>query len=564
MKRGLSITLLVIAVFFLFIFLVGGFLYFQLTSEPSVPENVFLSLDLNQTLVENEPSPMVKGFSITDLWLHIRRAERDSRVKGLLLNIERLDGNSAVFEEIGGMLKHFKEKSGKPVVAFLIDGGLRDLYLASFADKVFVFRGNDLFLTGLAGQALFIKKTLEILGIESEFYQIGAYKTAANTYTQTEMTPEHRESYQRYFSDLHRSMIETIAANRGVATPQVDQVIQDSPMDNESYREAGLLDGSCYPDQVLESAGFADTKTFPMETYAKTSAPKAFPGKEIIAVLFAEGEIHSGQSGQGGLFGDKILGADTVVAQLRSLRKNPRVKAVVFRINSPGGSALASDLIYREAELLAKEKPLVISMGGMAASGGYWISMPARHIVCNRLTVTGSIGVLFGKFNMKGFYNKIGITKETIKTSPYADIFSDYRSFTPEESIRISGMMSKLYGQFVDKVAASRKMSFQEVDQVAQGRIWAGSSALELKLVDELGGLWQALDAAAGFAGLDPEQAGVITYPRKKDLFDFILETLTSQGATMEAGIKGLEKQFSVYRNSFFPAYRMSCRLEIE
>ena len=190
--------------------------------------------------------------------------------------------------------------------------------------------------------------------------------------------------------------------------------------------------------------------------------------------------------------------------------------------------------------------------------------MPARHIVCNRLTVTGSIGVLFGKFNMKGFYNKIGITKETIKTSPYADIFSDYRSFTPEESIRISGMMSKLYGQFVDKVAASRKMSFQEVDQVAQGRIWAGSSALELKLVDELGGLWQALDAAAGFAGLDPEQAGVITYPRKKDLFDFILETLTSQGATMEAGIKGLEKQFSVYRNSFFPAYRMSCRLEIE
>jgi len=294
----------------------------------------------------------------------------------------------------------------------------------------------------------------------------------------------------------------------------------------------------------------------------KTSTPKPFSGKDAIAVLFAEGEIHQGPSGKGGLFGDKIMGSDSITAQLRRLRKDPRIKAVVLRVNSPGGSALASDLIYREAELLAKEKPLVISMGGMAASGGYWISMPANHIVSNQLTVTGSIGVLFGKFNLKGFYDKIGITKETVRTSTYADMFSDYRNFTSDEKERITGMMTHLYQQFINKVASSRKMSYEEVDAVAQGRIWSGTRAHSIKLVDELGGLWEALSSAASLAGLEDNLFSVYTYPQKKDLLDMVWEMLSDKDVSMSSELKIMEKLFSQYKKSFFPAYRLAYNLE--
>lgn len=563
MKRGLLITLLVIAAVFLFLFFIGGLIYFQITSEPAVPNQVFLTLDLNQPIAENETSPLEKGLTLQDLWIHIRRAEIDARIKGLYLTIDNLEGSSAVFEEIGDMVTHFRKRTGKPVVALLISGGLRDLYLASFADKVYALKGSDLFIKGLAGQATFIRKTLDLLGVESEFFHIGVYKTASNMYTHTEMTPEHRESFETFFGDLHHTMAERIAENRSMDPEKVEKLIQDSPFSNQAYLDAQLIDGIGYPDEVLKLAGFEEAKTFPLETYMKTSTPKAFDGKDSIALVFAEGEIHQGPSGKGGLFGDKIMGSDTVVAQLRRLRKNPRVKGVLLRINSPGGSALASDLIAREAELLAKEKPLVVSMGGMAASGGYWMSMPANHIFCNRLTVTGSIGVLFGKFNLKGLYDKVGITKETVKTSTYADIFSDYRSFTADERDKVTAMMQQLYDDFVNKVADSRKMSYEEVNAVAQGRIWSGTRALDIRLVDEMGGLWPALEKTAELAGLEEGSYSVQCYPPKKDVFDMILEMVGSQGASLNSELQNVQARFDVYKRSFFPALRMAYNLDL-
>lgn len=564
MKRGLIIALLAVASFFLLIFLVGGFIYFQLTSEPKVPDNVFLTIDLNQPVVDHETSPLEKNLALSDLWIQIRRAEQDSRIQGLLIQIDYLSGTSAAFEEIGSMLRHFRQTSGKPVISYIVNGGLRDLYLSSFADKVYAFKGNDLFISGLAGQATFIRKTLDLLGVQSEFFHIGAYKTASNMYTHSEMTPEHRESFTQFFGDLHQSMVKGIAVNRNLDAQSVEMAVQDSPINTRAYLEAGLLDGICYPDEVLKLSGYEHAVPFPLETYMKTSVPRPFTGKETVALVFCEGEIHQGNSGKGGLFGDKIMGAGTVAAQLRRIRKNPRIKAVVLRINSPGGSALASDLIFREAELLAKEKPLVVSMGGMAASGGYWMSMPARHIVSNSLTVTGSIGVLFGKFNLKGFYDKIGITKETIKTSPFADIFSDYRSFSDEEKSRLSQMMLQLYKQFIAKVAESRKMSAEEVDTVAQGRIWSGERAHKLKLVDQIGGLWQAVEAASRFAELDIDAVSVTVYPRKKDLMDMVWEMLSEKTITASADIRNLEKGFSRYKKAFFPALRMAYSLDIQ
>jgi len=245
MKRGLLITLLVIAVFFIFIFLIGGFLYFQFNSEPAVPNQSFLAIDLNQHIAEHETSPLEKKLTLADLWLNIRRAEIDHRIQGLLLNIDNLSGNSAVFEEIGNLVSHFKKTSQKPVMAFLVNGDLRDLYLASFADKVYTFKGSDLLISGLAGQATFIKKTLDLLGIESEFFHVGAYKTAPNMYTHTEMTKEHRESFSQFFGDLHKTMVAQMAINRNIPEQSVEDIVQDSPISNESYLEAGLLDGIC-------------------------------------------------------------------------------------------------------------------------------------------------------------------------------------------------------------------------------------------------------------------------------------------------------------------------------
>jgi protease-4 len=358
-------------------------------------------------------------------------------------------------------------------------------------------------------------------------------------------------------------MAEGIVKNRAVDPEKLARLIEESPFSNQAYLDEKLIDGIGYPDEVLDMAGFEKAKTFPLDTYMKTTAPKAFEGKDNIAVVFAEGEIHQGPSGKGGLFGDKIMGSDSLAAQLRRLRKNPRIKGVVLRINSPGGSALASDLIAREAELLAKEKPLVVSMGGMAASGGYWISMPARHIFSNHLTVTGSIGVLFGKFNLKGLYDKVGITKETVKTSTYADIFSDYRSFTPEEREKVTLMMKQLYDDFVNKVAGSRKMSYDEVHAVAQGRIWSGTRAKEIRLVDDLGGLWAALEKTADLAELKEGSYGVQCYPPKRDVFDMIWEMMSDQGVALSSELKAVQSRFDTYKRSFFPALRMAFSLEI-
>lgn len=560
MKRGIIITIVVLIAIFMAMAVVGGFIYLQLTREPVIPDNAFLKIELTGDIVDNDNSAFSKQTTIRDLWYHIQRAKIDNRIRGILLKISFLNSDFAKVEELGQLISDFK-KSGKKTIAYIEGGGIREYYLASFADKIYLFNGGQLFLNGLAIETMFLKNTLSKLGIEAEMFHIGEYKTAGNMFTKDRLTPAHKESLEKLIDDIFTYTLRQIAANRNLDFDSVKNVFDETPVSNNAYLDAKLIDGLAFEDELLKDTEFEFRKVG-FDTYKETTKPLPYKGTKKIAVIFASGEIHPGKSGGKSLFGGEVLGSDTVAAQLKAARLSSSVKAAVLRIDSPGGSSLASEVIRREAELLAKEKPLVISMSGMAASGGYWISMASPTILAQPQTITGSIGVVMGKFVLKGLYDKIGVNKEIVKTTKYADLFSDYRLFSSEEKEKITVMMEDVYRQFLDKVATNRKMKTEEVDKIAGGRVWSGSTAMELKLVDKLGGLAEAIDESKKLANIPAgENVGLRIYPGKKTMMDFILEFIGTRSETIDP-VNSLETRLSLYKR-FFPALLVPFKLTV-
>jgi len=555
MKRGALIALLVIVVILLGIFLLGGFIYLQFTQEPHVPQKAYLMIDLSGAVSETAPARVLPigpdPLTIQDLWFHLERAARDPRIQGVLLRIHYLDAGFAKVKEIGGLVKRFSA-SRKPVAAILVDGGLKEYYLASFADKVIAFKGGALTLSGIGAEAMFLKNTLSKLGIQAELFHIGDYKTASNTFTEERMTPAHRESMQALIDDLYAAVIEGIAANRKLDPAKVKALVDRSPLPLKEYVEAGLFDSLGYDDDLIKQMP-ATHPEVAFRAYARPRSPQPFAGARKIAVIFAAGEINTGRSGGGSLLGGEIMGADTVAGHLRQARNNSAVKAVVLRVDSPGGSAVASDLILREAELLAEKKPLVVSMSDVAASGGYWISLASRKILAHPETITASIGVITGKFVLKGLYDKIGVTKEILKTSEYAAMYSDYQPFSEAEKSKVLGDMERIYGVFLDKVARSRRMEKEAVDKVGRGRVWSGRSALRLGLVDGCGGLADAVEEARKLARIPAnERFGVRIYPQKKSF----LEVLFEMAEIRASSPLDVQARLQAYRR-YFPAMAM-------
>ena len=552
MKRGALIALLVIVVILLGLFILGGFIYLQFTQEPYVPQKAYLKIEMSGTIHETAPARLFSmgggELTIHDLWYHLERAARDPRIRGVLVRIGYLDCGFAKVEEIGRLLQRFAA-SKKPVAAFIVDGGLKECYLASFAGKAVMFKGGALSVSGIGAEALFLKNTLSKLGVQADMFHIGDYKTASNTFTEERMTPAHRESTQALIDDLYQAVIAGLAANRKLDAAKVRDLVDRSPLPQEEYVKAGLVDSLGYEDDLFKLM----PATFPevdFRTYAKTRSPLPFSGSKKIAVIFAAGEINLGRSGGSSLFGGEVLGADTLAEQLRSARNNSAVKAVVLRVDSPGGSAVASDIILREAELLAAKKPLVISMSDMAASGGYWISLSASRILALPETITASIGVISGKLVLKGLYDKIGVTKEILRTSPYAAMYSDYELFSEAERQKVVADMRRIYDEFLAKVARNRKMDKAAVDRIAQGRVWSGSSALRLKLVDAMGGLSAAVDEARKLARIPAgERYGIRVYPQKKSFFEMIFDMA---GARARNPLD-VREQLQAYQN-YFPA----------
>lgn len=551
MKRGVLITIVVAAMIFIFFALVGGFIYMQLTREPYIPANTFLKIELAGDIVDSENTAFSKKDSIRDFWVHIKRAKIDERIKGIALKISFLHTDFAKIEELGLMLKDFR-KSGKKVLAYIEGGGLKEYYLATFADKVYVFKGANFILNGLAIESLFLKNTLSKLGIEAQIFHIGEYKSAGDTFTEDHMTPPNKESLEKLLNDIYNHTIQQIAVNRKINADQVKTLVEEIPIANEDYLAAKMIDGILYEDEVLKNIDLEDQTNF--STYRETTGSWPYRGVKKIAVIFASGEIQTGKSGGQSLFGGDVMGSATVASQLRIARENPSIKAVVLRIDSPGGDAVASEVIRREVELLAKKKPLVISMSGLAASGGYWIAMGSKHIMSLPQTITGSIGVISGKLILKGLYDKIGISKEILKTSRYADIYSDYRGFSPEEKDKLMKIMGRIYQSFLEKVSISRNMKLEEVDKVARGRVWSGNTAMELKLVDKMGGLNDAVEEAKKLAGIPTsENVGLKIYPAKKSLVDYIFDLANSRTQALNPieSLEKLEAKIEIYKNSF-------------
>jgi protease-4 len=564
MKKGALITILVIVLLIVFLVLGAGYIYMQFTREPNIPENSFLQIDLTGSVVDIDLSVYpTRKLSVHDLWYHIERAKVDNRIKGIILKISYLYTGFAKVEDIGRLIKDFR-KSGKKVYAFIEAASLRDYYLATFADKVYLFKNGQLFLRGLASEAIFLKKTLSKLGVEVDLLHVGEYKTAVNMFTEEGMTPAHKESMQKLLDDIYLSTLAGIAANRNLDVETVRKAVEEFPFSNRAYLDAKLVDGILYEDEILKDSE-ESYKTVSFDIYEQTSSPLPYSGIKKIAVIFASGEIHTGKSGRESLFGSDVLGSATVAQQLSAARKNRFVKAVVLRIDSPGGAALASDVIRREVELAVKEKPVVISMSDFAASGAYWLAVSGSKVLALPQTITGSIGVLGGKFVLKGLYDKIGINKEILKTSQYADMFSDYRPFTEGEREKMMKMMEEMYREFLELVAARRNMKIEEVDKIARGRVWAGSSALDLKLVDQLGGLNDAIEEAKKLAGIPPEEGvGMVIYPRKKTFFQTILELVNAKtSSTMPSNpVRGFEETIDMYKR-FFPAFLLPYKITI-
>jgi len=558
MKRGALILILILILIVAIVALIGGYVYMQFTQEPHIPDQALLVLPLSGSISDMDTSPISKETTLRDIFYHLQRAKIDKRIQGVLLKISWVMAGPATMDDLGSMIRDFRQ-SGKPVHAFMEAGSLKEYLLASYAESITVMPGADLLLKHFASEALFLRGTLDKLGIQAEFYHLGDYKTGASIYTRQGMSPQHKESLNTLLKDITDHAIHTIAANRKMDAKSVRSLIDELSMSNDIYLEAGLIDSIGYADQIFADKA-SSSERIPFSRYAATSRPAPFKGPQQIALLFASGEIHQGSGSGPSMFGNPVLGSDTLAAQLRALKRRSAVKAVVLRIDSPGGSATGSEVIRHELEQLSRKKPVVISMSNVAASGGYWLSTPAKQIFALPATITGSIGVLGGKFINRGFYDKIGVRKELVEGGNHAGMFSDIRPFTASERQRFQSLLQRTYKQFLKLVSDGRGLSLAKAEEVAQGRVWSGIRAAELGLVDECGGLLDALSAARHLAGLpQDEPGGLLILPRRKSLWD-LLFSMAGVSARESFNLSTILQRF----NRCFPAALMPFQLRFE
>jgi protease-4 len=478
-----------------------------------------------------EAAPTVRGY--VDM---LRRAKTDKRITSLVVKPTGAGALWGKAQEVRDAITDFR-RSGKPTVAYLEYGGQQEFYLATACDKVFLMPTSTLDLTGVASYELFLRGTLDKIGAYPDAMHIGEYKTASNEFTQKTYTAAHREMAESLNTDLYEQIVRGIADGRHKSEAEVKSLIDHGPFLPEDALRAGLIDDLAYDDEIEGKVKLASgrPKMLDMNDYRQAGG-SAFGRGQRIAVIYASGIIASGRSSYD-TTGGQVVGADTMAEYLRKARGDSSVKAIVLRVDSPGGSALASDVIWREVLLTKKQKPVVASMSDVAASGGYYISMPADAIVAEPSTLTGSIGVVLTKFVIDGTLKKLGMNMEGVSKGKYADLYSPVRPFSPDERARMEAYMQATYDTFVEKAAQGRNTTPEKIDAVGQGRVWTGRQAKQIGLVDELGGLDRAVSLAKQRAKI-PQDADVelVIYPPKKSFFDVVTNPL---GASDRASTLG-------------------------
>lgn len=501
--------------------------------EPQVTSNSTLVLRIGGNLNEMDAGGVFGPFfestpTVRSLVEMIRKAKTDKRITSILVKPTGAAALWAKVQEVRDALADFRG-SGKPVVAYLEYGGEQEFYLATVCDKVFLMPSTTLDLTGMASYELFLRGTLDKIGAFPDALHIGEYKTASNTLTEHTYTPAHREMAESLNNDMYEQLVRGIADGRKKSEAEVKALIDHGPFLPEDALRAGLIDDLAYEDEIDDKVklGAGKIHYVDMNDYRQVSGSSLGLNRgPRIAVIYATGLIASGKSTYD-TTGGQVAGSETLVDYLRKARADDSVKAIVLRVDSPGGSAIASDVIWREVVLTKNQKPLIASMSDVAASGGYYIAMPAHAIVAEPATLTGSIGVVLTKFVIDGTLKKLGMNMEGVSQGKYANMYSPLRPFSPTERARMAENMQATYDTFVEKAAQGRNTTPERIDAIGQGRVWTGRQAKEIGLVDELGGLDRAVALAKQRAKIAQDvQVELVIYPPKKSFYDLLSDPL--------------------------------------
>jgi protease-4 len=497
--------------------------------EPQVSSNSTLVLKVGGDLAEVEAGGVLGQFlestpTVRSVVEALRKAKVDRRISSVIIRPTSAAALWGKIQEVRDAIVDFR-RSGKPIIGYLEQGGQQEFYLASACDKVFLMPSASLDLTGMASYELFFRGTLDKIGAYPDSLHIGDYKTYSNTFSEHTYTPAHREMAESLNTDLYAQLIRGIADGRHKSEKEVRTLVDHGPFLPEDAVRAGLVDDVAYEDELDDKVklGKAPINFLEADDYRHvTLASLGLNKGPRIAVIYAAGVIASGASSYDSPSG-QVVGSDTMAQYLRKARADSSIKAIVLRVDSPGGSAIASDVIWREVMLTRDVKPVIASMSDVAASGGYYIAMPAHAIVAEPATLTGSIGVVMLKFVIDGTLKKLGMNMEGVGKGRYADMYSPVRAFSPEERQKVLEQMQATYDTFVEKAAAGRNTTPERIDSVGQGRVWTGKQGKEIGLVDELGGLDRALAVAKQRAKIAPDsEVELVIYPGRKSIYDIV------------------------------------------
>ena len=543
---------------------------FDNEKESKVDPNSILKIDLTSPIVErasNNPFENLsfnnmdpkKELELKNILDNIDKAKTDDRIKGVYLNSPFVNAGLSQTEEIRNKLLDFK-KSGKFIISYAENYSQNGYYLSSIADEIFLNPEGIVELKGFSAQIIFFKGLLEKLDIEAQVIRHGKFKSAIEPFILDKMSKANREQISLLLTTISDNILDSIASQRGLTLSRVEELADNLELNTAANcLENNFVDALVYQDELenkLKSKLGEEAKLQLISLSKYNNAKVEKQGKisrDKIAIIYATGEINSGK-------GDlKSIGSETTAKAIKEAREDERVKAIVLRVNSPGGSALASDVIWRETTLAKAEKPLVISMGDLAASGGYYIACAADTIVANPTTITGSIGVFGLAVNLQHFYkNKLGITIDTVNTHKHADMGVN-RALTAFEKAKIQEIIEIIYATFISRVAEGRNMSTAAVDDIGQGRVWTGYDAKRLGLVDVLGGLETAIDIAADLAELSDYR--LVSLPKKEDPLETFIKEMTGGESNYIANYLGIDSKYIKPIESLLKGEQIKARL---
>ena len=576
MKSWMKITLLVLAI----LISVGGFYYLLISSlmesTPPISRESYLELNIYGDIPDRSShDPFSKFFegerpSMEGLLNCIQKATIDPKIKGIVLRPLGSNIGWAKIEELRNALFTFKE-TGKQVYVYLEMSGNRDYYLALAGDMIFGSPTGTLIINGLLGGSYFIKGTFNKIGVEADFIAHGKYKNAPDIFTRTDMSPAQREVLNSILDDYFNRYVKTISEERNLSEAAVKGLINEGIYTISDALEKGLVDTVLYFNEFrdyLKDINGHSPRFVSYSRYNKIPMSKlGVKAHQTIAIIYGSGTIVSGV-GEDEVESGMIV-SDVMANSIRSAANDRVIKGIVLRIDSPGGSGIASDIIWREVVEARKKKPVVVSVSDMAASGGYYISMAADSILCEPSSVVGSIGVFAGKFSLKDLYKKLGINKVEIPRGENADIFSDYDKFSDKQRKLIKQGVDEFYRIFVQKAAEGRGMSFEQIDAIAQGRVWTGDQALKNHLVDKIGGIKDAINIVKIMTGIPLEQAVYIrSLPRQKSFLDRLLsDGLSAKNISLFGCLTNQQKSYFqgyLYFNNYEPLAILPFYFEVQ